>query len=62
MARSFNTSTQKELTYYKNQVLPDGSYPVYFTSNDLLNEDDACPPLPSNTPDLSKYVVLIKIG
>ncbi|PLW16932.1 hypothetical protein PCASD_13329 [Puccinia coronata f. sp. avenae] len=62
MARSFSASTGKSLTYYKNQVLPDGSYPVYFTSNNLANEDDACSALPSSTPNLSKYVVMIKIG
>ncbi|KAI7934958.1 hypothetical protein MJO29_016221 [Puccinia striiformis f. sp. tritici] len=62
MARSFNDSSGKELTYYKNQVLPDATYPVYFTSTDLLNEDDCCSPLPSTTPDLSKFIVFIKIG
>ncbi|KAH9446554.1 hypothetical protein MJO29_016217 [Puccinia striiformis f. sp. tritici] len=62
MARSFNDSSGKELTYYKNQVLPDATYPVYFTSKDLFNEDDCCSPLPSTTPDLSKFIVFIKIG
>ncbi|OAV95383.1 hypothetical protein PTTG_05436 [Puccinia triticina 1-1 BBBD Race 1] len=62
MSRELETSTGQNLSYYKNQVLPDASYPVYFTSDDLLNEDDACLPLPSKTPDLANYVVLIKIG
>ncbi|KAI9617770.1 hypothetical protein KEM48_007016 [Puccinia striiformis f. sp. tritici PST-130] len=62
MARSFNDSSGKELTYYRNEVLPDATYPVYFTSKNLLNEDDCCSPLPESTPDLSKFIVFIKIG
>jgi hypothetical protein len=39
-----------------------GSIPVYATSLDLTIADDACQPLPEDTPDLSKYLVLIRRG
>ncbi|KNZ63471.1 hypothetical protein VP01_113g7 [Puccinia sorghi] len=37
----FQDLTGKSLMYYKNQVLPDGNFQLYFTSNNLTNEDDA---------------------
>ncbi|QRV93658.1 minor extracellular protease vpr protein [Ceratobasidium sp. AG-Ba] len=39
-----------------------GSLPIYATSNDTTTLADACDPLPSTTPDLSKYLVLIRRG
>lgn len=40
----------------------DFSMVVYATSNDTEVPDDACDPLPSDTPDLSKYITLIRRG
>ncbi|KAB5590081.1 Minor extracellular protease vpr [Ceratobasidium theobromae] len=42
------------------QILP--GLPLYATSPDITNPADACGPLPSNTPDLSKYLVIIRRG
>lgn len=39
-----------------------GSLPIFATSTDTTVEDDACSALPDSTPNLSKYVVLIKRG
>ncbi|KAG8953400.1 hypothetical protein FRC04_002242 [Tulasnella sp. 424] len=39
-----------------------GSLPIYATSQDTKVTNDACSPLPSSTPDLSKYVVIIRAG
>lgn len=39
-----------------------GSLPIYALSNDTTVTDDACKPLPTSTPDLSNFVVLIKRG
>ncbi|KAG5916075.1 hypothetical protein E4U61_003983 [Claviceps capensis] len=36
--------------------------PLYATSLDYHIDDDACKPLPANTTDLSKYIVLIRRG
>ncbi|KAG6089177.1 hypothetical protein E4U30_008419 [Claviceps sp. LM220 group G6] len=36
--------------------------PLYATSLDYHIDDDACKPLPANTPDLSKYIVLVRRG
>ncbi|KAG6277517.1 hypothetical protein E4U47_007115 [Claviceps purpurea] len=38
------------------------SMPLYATSLDSGVTDDACKPLPANTPDLSKYIALIRRG
>ncbi|KEP46652.1 minor extracellular protease vpr protein [Rhizoctonia solani 123E] len=38
------------------------SHSIYATSNDPTITDDACNPLPSNTPDLSDKLVLIRRG
>ncbi|KAK4443219.1 peptidase S8/S53 domain-containing protein [Podospora aff. communis PSN243] len=43
-----------------NPALPTLSLPLWALSNDLTVEDDACSPLPLDTPDLSKYVVLVR--
>ena len=39
-----------------------GSLPIYATSTNTLVEDDACSPLAQDTPDLSKYLVVIRLG
>ncbi|KAG6008140.1 hypothetical protein E4U21_004897 [Claviceps maximensis] len=36
--------------------------PVWASSLDTTVKNDACDPLPANTPDLSKYIVLIRRG
>ncbi|KAG5951680.1 hypothetical protein E4U58_001105 [Claviceps cyperi] len=36
--------------------------PLYATSLDYRIDDDACKPLPANTTDLSKYIVLVRRG
>ncbi|KAJ7254122.1 subtilisin-like protease [Mycena rebaudengoi] len=36
--------------------------PIYATSKDTTIVDDACNPLPASTPDLSKFVVLVRRG
>ncbi|KAG6153767.1 hypothetical protein E4U37_002653 [Claviceps purpurea] len=36
--------------------------PLYATSLDYHIDDDACKPLPANTTDLSKYIVLVRRG
>jgi len=40
----------------------DIALPLYATSTDPLIVDDGCNPLPANTPDLSKYVTLVRRG
>ncbi|KAK0225536.1 pyrolysin [Armillaria fumosa] len=39
-----------------------GDLPIYATSTDTSITDDACSPLPSDTPDLSGYVVILHRG
>lgn len=39
-----------------------GSLPIYATSTDITITDDACNPLPSTTPNLAGYVVIIRRG
>lgn len=39
-----------------------GPLPIYATSNDTTIMDDACYPLPDNTPDLSDFVVIVRRG
>ncbi|KAG5639025.1 hypothetical protein H0H81_007638 [Sphagnurus paluster] len=39
-----------------------GSYPIYVLSKDTTIPNDACDPLPESTPDLSKYVVIVRRG
>jgi hypothetical protein len=51
------------ITYYSNKPLPTtGSFPIYATSKDTTIVDDACDPLPSTTPDLSKFVTIVRRG
>ncbi|CAA7260654.1 unnamed protein product [Cyclocybe aegerita] len=52
------------ITYYRTNPLPtEGSeLPVYATSNSTTVTNDACDPLPTSTPDLSPYVVIIRRG
>ncbi|KAM6501852.1 pyrolysin [Amanita muscaria] len=51
------------IAYYALFPLPvQGSLPIYATSNDTTVTADACSPLPDTTPDLSKYVVIIRRG
>ncbi|EJD48275.1 subtilisin-like protein [Auricularia subglabra TFB-10046 SS5] len=39
-----------------------GEWPMYTISHDATVEEDACKPLADSTPDLSKYVVLVRRG
>ncbi|KAI0744031.1 subtilisin-like protease [Daedaleopsis nitida] len=51
------------ITYF--QALPfkiTDTLPIFATSNDTTVVDDACNPLPDNTPDLSKFVVIVRRG
>ncbi|KAG5637680.1 hypothetical protein DXG03_004395, partial [Asterophora parasitica] len=51
------------ITYF--QTLPlnvTKTLPIYALSKNVSIPDDACNPLPPNTPDLSPYVVLIRRG
>lgn len=41
---------------------PNASRPLYATSFDPLDASDACQPLPSTTPNLSGYYVLVRRG
>ncbi|KAB5540553.1 peptidase S8/S53 domain-containing protein [Coniochaeta sp. 2T2.1] len=48
---------------YRNSSIPwVGTYQVYATSRDSNVTDDACAPLPADTPDLGNYVVLVRLG
>ncbi|KAG9093623.1 hypothetical protein FS749_014083 [Ceratobasidium sp. UAMH 11750] len=56
-------STGRQITY--NSFLPlkvSGDLHIYATSSNITAVADACDPLPSTTPDLSNYVVLIRRG
>ncbi|KAJ7497644.1 subtilisin-like protease [Mycena latifolia] len=56
-------ATHDPIIYYATFPLPvNGTIPLYATSNDTTVVDDACNPLPDSTPDLSKFVVLIRRG
>lgn len=51
------------ITYYDALPLPiTATLPVFATSTDTTVADDACGPLPDNTPDLSKFVVIVRAG
>ncbi|EJF57652.1 subtilisin-like protease [Dichomitus squalens LYAD-421 SS1] len=55
--------THDPITYFSALPLPvEGTLPIYATSTDVTVADDACNPLPDSTPDLSKYVVLVRRG
>ena len=36
--------------------------PIYAVSTDMTVPNDACDPLPESTPDLSRYLVIIRRG
>jgi hypothetical protein len=51
------------IPYFETFPLPiNGTLPVFVTSNDTTVVDDACNPLPDDTPDLSKFIVLVRRG
>ncbi|KAJ6587227.1 pyrolysin [Mycena vulgaris] len=39
-----------------------GALPIYATSTNISQTDDACSPLPDSTPDLSQYLVVVHRG
>ncbi|KAJ7693309.1 subtilisin-like protease [Mycena rosella] len=39
-----------------------GALPIYVTSTNISQTDDACSPLPDSTPDLSPYLVVVHRG
>ncbi|ESK92042.1 hypothetical protein Moror_10326 [Moniliophthora roreri MCA 2997] len=43
-------------------LLANESLPIYATSNDTSIPNDACQPLPDDTPDLSQYIVIVRRG
>ncbi|QRV81567.1 minor extracellular protease vpr protein [Ceratobasidium sp. AG-Ba] len=55
-------STGRTLTYFAGVPLAHGTFPIYATSMNLSITDDACNPLPDSTPDLSRYLVVIRRG
>ncbi|KAI0358577.1 subtilisin-like protease [Trametes cingulata] len=51
------------ITYFSTFPLPvNGTLPIFATSNDTTIVDDACNPLPDDTPDLSSFVVIVRRG
>ncbi|KZV93701.1 subtilisin-like protease [Exidia glandulosa HHB12029] len=52
------------IPYFSLFPLPVGgaAFPVFATSTDTTVVDDACNPLPANTPDLSKFVTVVRRG
>lgn len=51
------------ITYFDALPLPiNGTLPIFATSNSTTVEDDACDPLPDDTPDLSKFIVIVRRG
>ena len=51
------------IVYYASLPLPvKDELPIYALSKDTTIANDACDPLPSDTPDLSPYVVIIRRG
>ncbi|KXN90796.1 Minor extracellular protease vpr [Leucoagaricus sp. SymC.cos] len=51
------------ITYFDSLPLPvNGSLPIFATSNSTTVVDDACNPLPDDTPDLSDKLVVIRRG
>ncbi|KAJ7282906.1 subtilisin-like protease [Mycena rebaudengoi] len=56
-------ATHDPIVYYATFPLPvTETLPIYATSKDTTIVDDACNPLPASTPDLSKFVVLVRRG
>ena len=55
--------THAPVTYFDALPLPvTATLPIFATSNSTTVEDDACDPLPDDTPDLSKFVVIVRRG
>jgi len=51
------------ITYFATFPLPfKGAFPIFATSNDTKVVNDACNPLPTTTPDLSPFVVIVRRG
>ncbi|KAI0775848.1 subtilisin-like protease [Trametes elegans] len=51
------------IPYFNTFPLPvNGTLPIFATSNDTTVADDACDPLPDDTPDLSPFVVVVRRG
>ncbi|CCA71532.1 related to subtilisin-like serine protease [Serendipita indica DSM 11827] len=51
------------IPYFSLRAFPvSGSLPVYATSTDVTITNDACNPLPANTPNLAGYLVVIRRG
>lgn len=48
--------------FFPTPLLPGATLPIFATSNSTTVPDDACDPLPDNTPDLSDKLVLIRRG
>ncbi|TFK18824.1 peptidase [Coprinopsis marcescibilis] len=54
---------QPSVIYFSLKPLSiEGEWPIYVTSNDTTIIDDACDPLPEDTPDLSQFVTLVRRG
>lgn len=64
LTAELKTSTGQKLNYYTDEAFQSFSKPwkVYLTSNSTQDQHDACSPLPSSTPNLEDYVVLIRRG
>ncbi|KAJ3554568.1 hypothetical protein NM688_g3038 [Phlebia brevispora] len=55
--------THDPITYFDTFPLPvNGTLPIFATSTDTTIVDDACDPLPDDTPDLSGFVVIVRRG
>jgi hypothetical protein len=51
------------IPYFSFRTLPiEGELPIYALTQDTTIPNDACSPLPADTPDLSPYVVLVRRG
>ncbi|KAL4251464.1 Alkaline protease 1 [Abortiporus biennis] len=51
------------ITYFSTFPFPENrTLPIFATSTDTTVVDDACDPLPDNTPDLSNFLVIVKRG
>lgn len=55
--------THDPITYFDALPLPiTETLPIFATSTDTTVVDDACDPLPDSTPDLSKFIVIVRRG
>lgn len=51
------------IPYFSFNSLPiEGELPIYALTQDTTIPNDACSPLPDDTPDLSPYVVIVRRG